>query len=150
MHTASRASLAAVGAVLLASCATTKSPTLQVQKLTMSGVGITGARMNVTFTVRNPNPEDLRIERFEYELVLNGRSLGRGYEPNPVSVRGFGEERVVSRFDLNFLKLPAGIKEVLEDNEARAQARGTFYVRRGQSLKKMGFDSDVRVDLSRE
>lgn len=150
MHIASRAALAAVGAVLLASCATTKPPTLQLQKLTMGRVGITGARMNVAFAVRNPNPEELLIERFEYELVLNGRSLGRGYEPNAVTVRGFGEERVVSRFDLNFLKLPGGIKEVLEDNEVRAQARGAFYVRRGQSLKKMRFDSDVRVDLSRE
>lgn len=145
--------LSAAGAALaVASCATLKPPTLQVQKLSFGKVGVTGARMNVAFAVRNPNPEDLVIEKFEYELILNGRSLGRGYEPDPLTLRGFAEERVVSRFDLNFLRLPGGIKRMLESDEAKARARGTFYVRRGpgQSLKKMRFDSEAKVDLGRE
>jgi LEA14-like dessication related protein len=145
--------LGAAGAALaVASCATLKPPTLQVQKLSFGKVGVTGARMNVAFAVRNPNPEDLLIEKFEYELILNGRSLGRGYEAEPVAVKGFGQERVLSHFDLDFLKLPFGIKEIVDEKEARARARGTFYVRRGpgQSLEKMGFDSEAQVDLQRD
>jgi LEA14-like dessication related protein len=131
------------------SCASMHPPTLRVQGLGVTNVGITGANLRVTFGVRNPNPEDLLIERFEYELVLNGRSLGRGYVADPVSIKGFGEERVTSEFNLNFLKLPGTVKAVLEQDRARAKARGDFYVRQGSGLKKMGFDSEADVDLGR-
>jgi LEA14-like dessication related protein len=133
----------------LGACASLHPPTLRVQGLGVTNVGITGANLRVTFGVRNPNPEDLLIERFDYELVLNGRSLGRGYVADPVSIRGFGEERVTSEFNLNFLKLPGTVRAVLEQDRARAQARGDFYVRQGSGLKKIGFDSEAEVDLGR-
>jgi len=133
----------------LGACASMRPPTLRVQGLGVTNVGITGANLRVTFGVRNPNPEDLLIERFEYELVLNGRSLGRGYVADPVSIRGFGEERVTSEFNLNFLKLPGTVKAVLDQDRARAQARGNFYVQQGSGLKKIGFDSEAEVDLGR-
>jgi LEA14-like dessication related protein len=139
-----------VAAFAPGACASLKPPTLRVQGLGLTKVGITGANLRVTFGVRNPNPEDLLIERFEYELVLNGRSLGRGYVADPVSVRGFGEERVTSEFNLNFLKLPGTVKAVLEQDRARAQARGHFYIQQqGGGLKKVGFDSEAEVDLGR-
>jgi LEA14-like dessication related protein len=97
--------------------------------------------------VRNPNPEDLLIERFEYELILNGHRLGRGYVADPVSLRGFGEERVSSDFNLNFLNVPGTVKTIRDRDRVRAQARGHFYVREGGGFKKIGFDSDAEVDL---
>ncbi len=138
----------AIGAALgLAACASVKPPTLRVQGLGVGRVGITGANLHVTFGVRNPNPEDLLIERFEYELVLNGHRLGRGYVADPVSLKGFGEERVSSDFNLNFLNVPGTVKAILDRDRARARARGHFYVREGSGLKKIGFDSDAEVDL---
>ena len=131
----------------LCACASIQPPTLRVQGLGLTKVGITGANLRVTFGVRNPNPEDLLIERFEYELMLNGRSLGHGYVSDPMSIKGFGEERVTSEFNLNFLKVPGTVKAVLDQDRAKAQARGHFYVRHGDGLKKMGFDSKAEVDL---
>jgi LEA14-like dessication related protein len=140
----------AIGAALgLAACASVKPPTLRVQGLGVGQVGITGANLHVTFAVRNPNPEDLLIERFEYELILNGHRLGRGYVSDPVDLKGFGEERVSSEFNLNFLNVPGTVKAILDRDRARAQARGHFYVREGGGLKKIGFDSDAEVDLRR-
>lgn len=136
--------------VALAACASLKPPRLQVQKLDLGRLGITGASLRVEFGVRNPNPEDLLIERFEYDLILNGRSLGRGYVADPVTLRGFAEERVASRFDLNFLKVPGAVREILDKDRVRAQARGKFYVRRGGGLKELEFASDANVDLSRD
>jgi len=130
-------------------CASLKPPTLRVQNLGVGSVGVTGASLHVTFGVRNPNPEDLVIERFEYDLVLNGQRLGRGYVSEPVALRGFAEERVSSQFNLNFLSLPGTVKALLEKDRARARVRGDFYVREGDALKKLGFDSEAEVDLGR-
>lgn len=145
-----RALLLSVSAAGLLACASIKPPTLQVQGLGVGKVGLTGANVRVTFGVRNPNPESLLIERFEYDLMLNGHRLGHGFVSEPVSLKGFGEERVSSDFNLNFLSLPGTVKALLDKDRARAQARGDFYVSSPDGkLKKIGFDSDAEVDLGR-
>jgi LEA14-like dessication related protein len=142
--------IATLAALALAGCATIKPPTLQVQKVGMAKVGITGAKLNVGFGVRNPNPDDLNVEKMEYELILNGQRIGRGYASEPFSLRGFAEVRVASTVDVGLLTLPSAVKRVLADDRVKAQAKGTFYVRRGDGLKKISFDSEATVDLDRE
>jgi LEA14-like dessication related protein len=146
-----RSTFAAMVAALALSqgCATTKPPSLRVQGLDFGKVGITGVSVDVAFMVRNVNPETLLIERFEYELDLNGARLGRGYYADPVRIDGFKEERVVSRFDINFLSLPGSVKAILDSDRARARARGTFFVSKGGRLESLRFDSDAEVQLRR-
>lgn len=142
--------LAAVGLVSLAACASVKAPILRVDGLRMGKAGITGASMEVAFALRNPNPEPMLVERFDYELFVNGQRLGRGYQPAAVDLPGFGEQRVTSRFDLNFLSLPGAVKAVLDDDRARARVKGHFYVRQsGGGPKKLGFDADADVDIKK-
>lgn len=139
----------ALGALLLAGCATVKAPILQVEGLKMGKLGVTGAGMEVAFRVRNPNPEAMLIERFDYELFVNGHRLGRGFQPDAVDLAGFKDERVVSHFDINFLSLPGAVKAVLDDDRADAKVKGHFYVRQGSGLKRLGFDADAEVDIKK-
>jgi LEA14-like dessication related protein len=139
----------AVLALLACGCAGLKAPTLSVDSLKMGDMGITGAVLNVGFRVRNPNPEPVVIEKLEYELFLNGKRLGRGYEPNGFTLEGFAENKVMSRFDVNLLSLPGAVKEVLDDDRGKARVKGHFYVRRGDGLKKLGFDAHANVDFGK-
>jgi LEA14-like dessication related protein len=127
-----------------------KAPTLQIEGLHLEKVRLQGVGMGVNFRVRNVNPEELIIEKFEYELKVNGHRLGRGYHPNSVRVSGFGDEKLASRFDINFLALPGTVKNVLDRDRVKANAKGAFYVRRADgSLKKLKFHSDASVNLNR-
>jgi LEA14-like dessication related protein len=138
-------------AVALSACASLKPPSLQVDGLKVGKPGITGVTMDVGFKVRNPNPEALLIERFEYELFLNGNRLGRGYQPDTINLGGFREEKVRSRFDLNYLSLPGTVKDLLKDDRAKARAKGTFYVREvNGKLRKLKFDADAEVDIRKD
>ena len=104
----------------------------------------------MSFKVRNPNPEPLRVERFEYELSLNGNKLGRGYEPTGFELEGFGEEKTTSRFDVNLLSLPVAAKNVLERRDGRARVKGHFYVtEEGSTSPKLGFDADADLTFRR-
>lgn len=136
-------------ALALSACASLKAPTLQVESLKVGKLGITGAGMDVGFRVQNPNPDALLIEKMEYELKLNGRPLGRGYVSEPLDLPGFENERVDSRFALNFLRLPEAVKRVLDQDKADVEVEGTFYVRQGSGLKKLGFKSGAKVDVGR-
>jgi len=139
--------LLALAGLAFAACATLKPPTLAVDALKVGDMGITGVAMDVTFRVQNPNPEPLRVERFEYELRLNGERLGRGYQADGFELPAFGEQKVTSRFNVNLLSLPGAVKNVLERDRARAKVKGHFYVTQDGGTKKLGFDADADVKL---
>jgi LEA14-like dessication related protein len=146
----SRRIVVALLVVALAACAKPiKPPGIAIEKLAVKGVRITGLGLDVGFLLRNPNPDALLIERFDYELVLNGNSLGKGYYPETVDLKGFDQGAVTSRFDLNFLSLPGTIKAVLDQDKVAAEVKGTFYVRQGSGLKEVRFASKADVPIAR-
>ena len=136
-------------ALLWSACASIKPPSVRVAGLHLDGVSLTGARVDVGLDIRNVNPEDLQIERFEYEVKLNGKILGRGFQSEPLFLRGFAEDRVVSRLDVNFLRIPGAVKSALDRDRVDAQIKGAFYVREGSGLRKIKFGTRGNVDLNR-
>ena len=137
-----------VALALAGACASAplQPPTLQVAGLKVGDMGLTGVSLDVKFRVRNPNQKAIKIDRFEYELVMNGQRLGKGFQPYGVQVEPFQDQEVVSRFDLNLLSLPGVVKSVLGEKEADAHVEGLFYIK-GQP--PLPFASDARIDLSR-
>ena len=146
-RTLRRARVLVLALVPAAGCATVKTPILALDGLKVGDMGLSGVALDVGFRVRNPNPEPVVIEKLEYELFLNGKRLGRGYEAKGFTLEGFAEDRIMSRFDINLLSLPGAVREVLEEDRGKARVKGKFYVRRGDGLKKVGFDADANVDL---
>ena len=146
---ASRLLLLVGAAVLWTACASVKPPTVRVAGIHLDGISLTGARVDVGLQIRNVNPEDLLIERFDYEVKLNGRVLGRGFSSDPLMLAGFQEDRVVSRVDVNLLKVPGVVKNALDKDRVQAEVKGTFYVREGSGIRKSKFGSEGNVDLNR-
>ena len=109
-------------------------------------MGLTGVSLEVKFRVRNPNQKAITIDRFDYELVVNGQRLGKGFEAHGVKVEPYQDQEVVSRFDLSLLSLPGVVKSVLGEKQADAHVEGLFYIK-GQN--PLPFASDARIDLSR-
>jgi len=138
--------IAALAFVQGCASAPVQPPTLQVAGLKVGDVGLTGASLEVKFRVRNPNQKAVKIDRFEYELVVNGQRLGKGFQPYGVKVEAYQDQEVVSRFDLNLLSVPGVVKSVLGEKQADAHVEGLFFIK-GQS--PMPFASDARIDLNR-
>ena len=132
-------------------CASLKAPSMQLEHLRVARTNITGMKLDVRFQVRNPNPEPLRVQNFEYELKLNGRRLGRGYHSESFDLEGFASRSVETTFDLNFLSVPSGVKEVLERDRVQAEVKGNFFIRQDDSadLRRLGFKSKAEVRLNR-
>ena len=149
MKTSSRLLILVGSAVLLSACASVKPPAVRVAGIHFDGISLTGARIDVGLHIRNVNPEALQIERFDYEVKLNGKVLGHGYQSDPLMLQGFKEDRVISRLDVNLLKIPGAVKNALERDRVNAEVKGTFYVRDGSGLKKIKFGSRGDVDLNR-
>ena len=143
--------LATLATVVVASgCATLQPPRVQVQRLGRPQVGLTGATLEVTFSVRNPNPDPITIERVHYDLILNGVRVGDGFITQSVDVAGFGEARMSSRFDLNYLRVPGAVKSIVDRDRVDARTRGRFYMRRdGGRVRRVNFSSEATLDFDR-
>lgn len=136
--------------LLTAGCATLEPPRVQVQRLGRPQLGLTGATLDVTFNVRNPNPDPITIERVQYDLFLNGVRVGDGFITQTVEVPGFGDARMSSRFDLNYLRVPGAVKSILDRDRVDARTRGRFFMRRdGGRLRRVGFSSQASLDFER-
>lgn len=92
-----------------AACATLEPPRIQVQRLGRVQMGLTGATIDVTFGVRNPNDYPVTIDRVRYDLYLNGVRVGDGFITQRVEVGPYGEARMSSRFDLSYLRVPGAV-----------------------------------------
>ena len=136
-------------ALLFSACASIKAPSVRVAGIHLDGVSLTGARVDVGLDIRNMNPEALQIERFEYEIKLNGKTLGRGFQSEPLMLGGFKEDRVVSRLDIDLLKIPAAVLRILDRDRVDAQVKGVFYVLEGSDLRKIKFGARGNVDLNK-
>ena len=136
-------------AVLWTACASVKPPAVRLAGIHLDGVSLTGARLDVGLQIRNVNPEALQIERFDYEVKLNGKVLGHGFNSDPLMLAGFKEDKVVSRLDINLLRVPGVVQRVLDKDRVDAEVKGTFYVRDGSGLRKLKFGSRGNVDLNR-
>jgi LEA14-like dessication related protein len=149
MRRTSHAGLVALIAVVVAACASVKPPSMYVEGLHVGKPHVTGIPMEIRFRVQNPNPDDLEVEKVEYELILNGVRLGRGYVADGFDLPGFGQARVASRFQLSLLRVPAGVREVLEHDRVKARAKGRFYVRGSGGRQEIKFSSEAEVSLTR-
>lgn len=137
-------------ATFASACASLEPPRIQVQRLGRPQIGLTGATLDVTFNVRNPNPYPITIERVQYDLFLNGQRVGDGFITRPVEVDGFGEARMSSRFDLNYLRLPGAVKSIMDRDRVDARTRGRFYMRRnGGRERRVNFSSQADLDFDR-
>ena len=145
----SRAGLAATGlALALAACASApvQPPTMQVAGLRVGKMGLTGVALDVNFRVRNPNQKAVDIERFEYDLFVNGQRLGKGYQPSRVKIEPFADQQVVSRFDLNLLRLPGAVKAILGEDRVDAHVEGVFFIKGSGPTP---FQADAQVALGK-
>lgn len=150
MHSSPRLLIVVGAAFLWTACASVKPPAVRVAGIHFDGVSLTGARVDVGLQIRNVNPENLQIERFDYEVKLNGQVLGHGFSSDPLMLAGFKEDKVVSRVDVNLLKVPGVVRKALDKDRVEAEVKGTFYVRDGSGLRKIKFGSHGNVDLNRD
>lgn len=111
-----------------------KPPTLQLASVKYASTGLTGAKLNIAFNVRNVNPTPLVVENFRYELTMNDTALGSGFYSTRMELAGMAEQKVTSVFDLGYLKMPAAVQSLFQQDKVQARVHCKFYLAGGQTL----------------
>jgi LEA14-like dessication related protein len=122
-----------------------KPPTLQVASMKFAGTGLTGAKLNIAFNIRNVNPTPLVVENFRYELKLNDTAVGSGFYSTRMELAGMAEQKVTSVFDLGYLKMPAAVQSLMQQDKVQARVNCKFYLAGGDTMNYTTI-ADVTID----
>lgn len=80
--------------------------------------------------VQNPNSVGLRLDRIDFDVLVNGNQVTRGFSSQRVRIpaNGFGDVRIQTRVDYNDVKsLFREIADVIQGERANYELRGTAH-----------------------
>src|SRR5207249_2116027 len=111
-----RAFLAVVA--LAAACATLRGlsfrePEIQLQKIDVTGIGLTGGTFDLVFDVFNPNDYRIRSTRLEVGVDLEGTHFGDALLDRPLDLSPTNHSRVVVPVRFEWAGVGAGAKALL-------------------------------------
>jgi len=101
MRETSRAGLAALLALGVAGCATLRSaisftePDVALERIEITGLGMTGGTFDLVLDVYNPNAYEIRGTRLELGLDLEGTHFGDALLERPLALSREAHSRVV-------------------------------------------------------
>ena len=90
-----------------------KRPRIDVGKIRVRKINLTGADLELRLNVENPNGFGLALNTLNYDFQISGRSLGKGSATEMVSVPEKGEGRIDLPFRVNFLEVGRSVFDII-------------------------------------
>lgn len=105
-------------AALLAACATFRSlyfqePTIELQEVNITGLGLSGGTLDLVFDVYNPNNYRIRSTRLEVGLDLEGTHFGDALLDRPLDLSPENHSRVVVPVRFEWSGVGAGARALI-------------------------------------
>lgn len=85
---------------------------------------LTGAELDLVFSVDNPNVFDIHGAGLEAGLTLEDVEMGRAFRPGPFSLAGSDTTELIVPMSLNWAGLGAAARGVLSKGEVNYQVDG--------------------------
>ncbi|MFQ5835852.1 MAG: LEA type 2 family protein [bacterium] len=79
-----------------------KSFKISIVDVRVTGIGLTGANLEIVFNIRNPSGMAVTLDQLDYEIYGNNIYLGEGKINNAINVPAHSNSMVSSSFVLNY------------------------------------------------
>lgn len=119
-------------------------PEIQVRDFRFTSIGVGGIGVRVLTTVRNPNPYDIPIDRFRFDVTLNGRRVLKNENVSGVRLRPRQARDVRLEFTVGLVE--AGLTALSLAQEPRLAWKVSAALKAGAF--EMPFDAEGRVKLA--
>lgn len=108
---------ATAGCATLRHALTFQQPDIQLQEITVTGLGMTGGTLDLVFDVYNPNQYRLRSTRLEVGLALAGTDFGESLIDKPLDLSPQNHSRVVMPVRFTWAGVGAAARSLLQSQE---------------------------------
>ncbi|HEY6207567.1 MAG TPA: LEA type 2 family protein [Gemmatimonadales bacterium] len=90
-----------------------REPDLELERINLTGLGLTGGTLDLVFDVYNPNDYRIRSTRLDVGIDLEGTHFGDGSVERPLDLSPVNHSRVIVPVRFEWAGLGAGARALL-------------------------------------
>jgi LEA14-like dessication related protein len=124
-----------------------EKPTMSFKDATLSDVSLSGATVNLVFTVTNPNDAALALAETDYKLSIEGKQLVAGKPDAGIRIPARGSSDVTLPASLKFADITGSIADFLRKEQANYRAEGHIGVDTPIGIAALPFAKEGTVPL---
>ena len=149
------AAIGAVAAIAVAGCATLRSaisftePDVALERIEITGLGMTGGTFDLVLDVYNPNAFEIRGTRLELGLDLEGTHFGDALLERPLALSREAHSRVVVPVRFEWAGVGAGARSLVTRQAVRYALSGSVIVVTPLGDKRVGLRGTGDVPLKK-
>jgi LEA14-like dessication related protein len=147
--------VAVLGATAIGGCATLRSalsfkePELALERIEITGLGMTGGTFDLVLDVYNPNEFEIRGTRMELGLDLEGTHFGDALLERPLALSQQAHSRVVVPVRFEWAGVGAAARALVTRQSVGYKLSGAFLVDTPVGERRVGVDRTGDVPLTR-
>jgi LEA14-like dessication related protein len=103
-----------------------QEPTLTFKDVRISELSLTGATLDLIYTVDNPNPTGISLAEVEYGLFIEGKQVVAGKPPQGLQIPASGRSDLVFPTSVKFADIAPIIQTFLSKDFAQYRAEGAI------------------------
>ena len=103
-----------------------QAPTLHFEGAKVRDLSFTGAGVDLTWAIRNPNDFGLSLASLSYTFRVNGKRLAEGRTEKDLEIAPAGESRITLPFDVRYLEAANIVTKFYRKDEVGWRITGHF------------------------
>jgi len=124
-----------------------QKPSLAFKDASLSDVTLSGATVNLVFTVTNPNDAALSLAETDYKFSLDGKQVVAGKPPAGIKIPARGSGDVTLPASIKFADIAGSIADFLRKEQANYRAEGHIGVDTPIGMAALPFEKEGTVPL---
>jgi LEA14-like dessication related protein len=124
-----------------------QKPSLSFKDASLSDVTLSGATVNLVFTVTNPNDAALSLAETDYKFSLEGKQVVAGKPPAGIRIPAKGSSDVTLPASVKFADIAGSISNFLRKEQANYRAEGHIGVDTPIGIAALPFEKEGTVPL---
>jgi len=124
-----------------------QKPSLAFKDASLSDVTLSGATVNLVFTVTNPNDAALSLAETDYKFSLEGKQVIAGKPPAGIKIPAKGPGDVTLPASIKFADIAGSIADFLRKEQANYRAEGHIGVDTPIGMAALPFEKEGTVAL---
>ena len=120
-----------------------KSFNISIVNVRITGIGLTGANLEIVFNIRNPSGMAATLDQLDYKIYGNNIYLGDGKINNAISVPARSNKIVSSSFVLNY----SSVDKIGRDDLAKGAINWKISIDLGPRLTEEDKTEDIAVKV---
>lgn len=138
-----------VGCATIRSAISFKEPDVALERIEITGLGVTGGTFDLVLDVYNPNPYEIRGTRLELGLDLEGTHFGDALLERPLALSQEAHSRVVVPVRFEWAGIGAAAQALVSRQSVAYRLAGAVLVDTPVGERRVGIARTGDVPLSR-